>query len=127
MTTLCRLPTGRRPVALNRHHRDASGNVSGAVIDVDLLGLEIRVERVPPELAPHAALLVATPQRLTRRRLAVVDPHDARSDTTRGVERQVDVAGPNRRGQAVFGVVGLTDHLVRVLESEDGGHRTEDL
>ena len=53
-----------------------SRSQSSAEVDVDLFRLEVGIECIRAELATDPALLVATPHRLTRRRLAVVDPHD---------------------------------------------------
>ncbi len=73
-------------------------------------------------------LLEAAPHRLAGRRLAVVDPDHAGPDGPGGARSALrDVAGPDRRRQAVLGVVGHGGHLVDVVEREHGGDRAEDL
>ena len=57
----------------------------------------------------------------------VVDPYAARVDLTRGTVSSDDVAGPDRGGQPVRGVVGQVDRLVVGVERQDHQHRPEHL
>src|SRR5437764_13342194 len=74
-------------------------------IDVDLFDVEVFLDAPFPELAADAALLVAAPRRLDVGRLHVVHPDDAGAQVLDHPHRAEDVAGPDRRRQAVESVV----------------------
>src|SRR5262245_44459441 len=107
--------------------RGQDGSDGSRQVDVDLLRLEVGVERVRSELTTDAALLEAAPHGLARRGLAVVDPHDAGPHGPSGGEGAADVTGPDRRRQPVLGVVAHPDDLVDVGERQHGHDGTEDL
>ena len=56
-----------------------------------------------------------------------IHPHRAGVNFFRDAMRAIQVLGPDARGQAVVGVVGVTDHFLFVVERRDGDDRAEDL
>ena len=95
--------------------------------DEDVLDLGERVERVGTELAAEAGLLEAAERRRVAHRRVRVDRQVAGLDAAGDPQRAPDVAGPDRAGQAVLGVVGHPDRVGLVVERHHRHHRAEDL
>src|SRR6185437_190707 len=57
----------------------------------------------------------------------LVHLNEARFQALRRIERSLEVARPDRRGEAVIGVVGLTNGVLIIAELDDASHRAEDL
>ncbi len=74
--------------------------------DEDVLLLGERVRRVRAELPAEAGLLEAAERRPVAHRRVRVDAEVAGLDPARDPQRPADVAGEDRAGQAVLGVVG---------------------
>src|SRR5256885_15182537 len=78
-----------------------------AQVDDDILDLRKEIDPVPPQLAPEAALLVATERGVDVIDGRVVDRDVARLQPPRNSVGDRDVACPDRRAEAVGDVVGL--------------------
>src|SRR5690606_30706808 len=100
---------------------------SSAEIDPHALDLRVQVERVLPELAPVAGLLVAAERGRGVEGVIGVDPDGARLDATRDAVGALDVARPDSGGEAVDRGVRQSDRLFLVAEGQRGQHRAEDL
>src|SRR3954451_9653555 len=98
-----------------------------ARVDDDALRLEIELERLEPELAAEARLLVAAERDPRERGVRHVDADGARLDARCDAVAARRVARPDRRHQPVLDVVGDTDRVLLVLERDDGNDRAEDL
>src|ERR1700742_2624246 len=97
----------------------------GRVIDVLQLGVVL--ERVGAELAADARLLEAAEGRAHPHRAVRVDRDHAGLDRPRDAQRAPPVAGPDRAGKAVDGVVGEPDRLGLAAERDHRDDRAEDL
>src|SRR5205807_89206 len=75
-------------------------------IDEDLFGLEIFFESPGAQLAAKAGLLVAAPGSFDIRWLHVIDPNNTGTQGFDDAEGFIDIASPDRGGQAVGSVVG---------------------
>src|ERR671920_545847 len=89
--------------------------------------IEVRLQAVAAALAAEARLLVAAERRGRVELVERVGPDDARTELVRDGEDPRTLLRPDPRRQAVRGVVGLGDRLVRGAEAEDGQHGAEDL
>ncbi len=76
---------------------------------------------------PRPELLDAAIGHVGLHHQVLVDLHEPGLEPLGGVERGLEIAGPDGGGQAVFGVVGLADGVLVILELDDAGHRPEDL
>ena len=95
--------------------------------DEDVLLLGERVRGVRAELAAEPGLLVAAERRPVAHRRVRVHAEVAGLDAARDPQRPADVAGEDRAGQAVLGVVGQRDRLLLVVERHHRDDRPEDL
>src|SRR5215207_42916 len=94
---------------------------------VDVLYLRVVVQGVRSQLASDAGLLEAAE--------GGGDPHGgvgvygdhARLHAPRHAQGARAVLGPDRTGETIFGVVGLTNSIIFVLERYDGDDGAEDL
>src|ERR1700679_266482 len=69
-------------------------------IDIDLLGLEILVNAMNPQLPAEARLLKATPRRFHASRLHVINPHNTSADGLNHAHGAINIARPDGRGQS---------------------------
>ena len=90
-------------------HSSSSRRVSRGDEDVLLLGERVRGVRA--ELAAEAGLLEAAERRPVAHRGVRVDAEVAGLDAARDPQRPAEVAGEDRAGQPVLGVVGQRDGL----------------
>src|SRR5215210_1488525 len=95
--------------------------------DVDVLYLRIVVEGVRAELAPDAGLLEAAEGCANPYGSVGVYGDHTRLHAPRHAQGAGAVLGPDRTGEAVDGVVGLTNSVHFVLERDHRYHRAEDL
>src|SRR6267142_1337917 len=95
--------------------------------DADVLGLGEEAQRFLASLAADAALLHSAERRPEVAQHPAVDPDDAGGDPVGHAVRPAEIAGPERRGQAVVGAVGQADDLVLGGERRDGDDRPENL
>ena len=97
--------------------------------EMHLDGLELGegIDAEPAELAPDAALLVATERQLGVTLEEGVDPDRARPDGSAHADGGVEVAGPDTRGQAERRGVRDPSRLFGRVERQDGQDRPEDL
>src|SRR5947207_7692269 len=95
--------------------------------DEDALRLQIEVERLEPELAAEARLLVAAERDAGERRVRRVDPNRPGLDPAREAMAARGIARPHRRHQPVAHVVRDADRILLVLERDHGDDRPEDL
>src|SRR4051794_36913580 len=114
------LPARRPPLRCS-----AVGTGSGRI--EDRLDLGVVVERVRAQLAAVARLLEAAERRRHPHRGVGVDRQHAGLECARHAQRLRTVAGPDRAGKPVDGVVGERDRLFLVAEGDHDRHRTEDL
>src|SRR5450755_827356 len=94
---------------------------------VDVLRLPILVETGRAELTTDARLLEATPLRLGKIRMIVVDPNGSMPKSPGNPLAAAGVTGPHRAGQAVDRVIADRNGLVLGAEPLDRQDRTEDL
>src|SRR5271155_1612015 len=96
-------------------------------IDINLLGLEILVNAMDPQLPAEARLLKASPRRFYARRLHMINPHHTSADGLNHAHGTIDIARPDGCGQSERGVVGNLERLALVLEWDHADHRAKDL
>src|SRR5436189_3127332 len=88
--------------------------------DENALRLQVEVERLEPELAAEAGLLVAAERDAGERRVRRVDADRPGLDAAREAMAASGIARPHRRHQAVAHVVRDPDRVLLVLERDDG-------
>ena len=91
------------------------------------LRLEVELERLEPELAAEAGLLVAAERDAREGGVRHVDPDRARLDPAREPVAARGIARPDRRHQPVLDVVRDPDRVLLVLERDHRHDRAEDL
>src|SRR5829696_5536738 len=92
----------------------------------DRLQLDVVGQALDAELAPEARPLVAA-ERGDEVHRVLVHAVRAGADAPGDVETLVDVAGPDRAGQAVLAVVGDAHCVIGVVVGDDREHGPEDL
>src|SRR5262249_23029297 len=101
--------------------------MTSAEMDPHGLCLRVVAERLPAPVAAGTGLLSAAPGLGHAAMVEAVDPDHACLDVAPGVDRGVEVLGPDAGGQAIDRVVGDRDRVVEVLERQHGADRAEDL
>ena len=91
------------------------------------LRLEVELDRLEPELATEAGLLVAAERNARERRVRHVDPDGAGLDPRGDAMAASGVAGPDAGHEPVLDVVRDPDRVLLVLERDHGHDRAEDL
>src|SRR5262249_39085632 len=89
--------------------------------------LRVLLERVVPALAPESGFLVAAEREARVIEVVGVDPHRPGLQRLRRSEGLLDVARPDRGGEAVDGAVADGDGFALVPEGQRGEDRSEDL
>src|SRR5439155_12701396 len=107
------------PVTTATRSRNRSVN-SILRVDEDVLHVGERGQRVRAEFAPEAGLLHAAERRPVPHRGVRVDAQRAGLDRPGHPQRPAQVAGPQRSGQPVLGVVGHPDRVRLALERQHG-------
>ena len=108
-----------------RSRRAGLGRDSG--LPVGVVGDAVLGQALAPALAAEAAFAIAAEAGGGVEQVGRIDPDDAGLDARRDLERAIDVLGPDGGGEAVAGVVGERDRLVRRAEGHRDQHRAEDL
>src|SRR5207249_11078862 len=88
--------------------------------------LQILPHTFPTALAPESRFPVPPEPRGRVEQIGAIDPHDARFDLGRYVEREVDVLGPHARREAVRRVVRELHGLGGGAARHRDEHRAED-
>ena len=108
-------------------HRDAAGVPFPSPHSSFPVRFEVLPHPLPAALAAEPGFAVAAEAGGRIEQVGAVDPHHARLDLGRDVEREVDVLGPDARRQAVGGVVGQLHSLRGSAERHRDENRPEDL
>ncbi|MNF78219.1 hypothetical protein D3C84_603920 [compost metagenome] len=85
------------------------------------------LQRIAGQVLAVAGTLEAAMGHLADQHEVAVDPGAAVLQASGDLHGLVQVAGPHRRGQAVFGVVGPIHRGSQFVEAGDGDHRAEHL
>src|SRR3954462_8324453 len=83
------------------------------------------LQRVDRQVLAVSRALEAPVRHLVHQREVSVYPSTTVLKTARYPHRPRDIAGPDRRGQAVFGLIGPFDSFFRFGEPRHGHHRTK--
>src|SRR5881398_2054241 len=94
--------------------------------DENVFDFCVELQRVHAELASDATSLVTAERRLLVDAPAAVDAEHAGADAAGNPQRAADVAGPDRAGKTIRGVIDKPYDFVLVGERDDGEHRSED-
>ncbi len=104
-----------------------SGRVSAMLLRrLRPLRLGVGERALAAAFPPVAGFLVAAEPGGRVEQVGRVDPHHARLELRRDIEREVDRFRPDRRGEPVGGVVGERDGLLRRAEAHRHRDRPED-
>src|ERR1700728_3427680 len=91
------------------------------------LGLGVHLHRHAAVFAPHAGLLVAAEGHVRINQIVAADPHGARLDARNQAMRRRQIVRPDAGAQAIRGVIGSADHIVKIIETLRHQYRPEDL
>src|SRR5690606_11453628 len=116
-----------RPRTSARGRRPAVPRAASAQVDPYALDLRVQLERVEPELAALARLLVAAERGRRIERMVGVDPDGPGLQLARDAVRTLHVARPDPGGEPVDRPVGERDGLLLVPERHRRQHGAEDL
>ena len=86
---------------------------------VDDFALRILLQAIETLLTSDAGLFRAAEGHVDREFQMLVHPYGAAVDPHRNVDSALEIVGPDRAPQAVFGCVGTVDHLVDAVVGED--------
>src|SRR5882757_1990869 len=93
----------------------------------DGLGVGVLGEAFEAVLDAQAGLLMSAEGNVGREAVDLVDPDSTRLDLLCDSAGEGDVLTPDRRGKAIFGVVGAGDDILDIVELEQRQHRSERL
>src|SRR6267378_4144218 len=95
--------------------------------DPHRLGLQIRVERLAPQIAAEPAGLEPAERRARVVEVVAVDPNRAGANRPGGAVRFLDILRPDPGREAVHRLIRDLYPVVEVIERQHGQHRPEDL
>ena len=106
--------------ALRRGAREAAG------LGLWRVGDSVLGQALAPALAAEAAFPIAAEAGRRVEHVGRIDPDHASLDARRDLKSAIDVLRPDGRREAVAGVVGESDRLVRRAEGRGDQHGAED-
>jgi hypothetical protein len=92
-----------------------------------MIALQVLVHPLATTLSPEATFTVAAESGGGIEQIRAVDPHHARLDLRRDVEREIDALAPHTRRETVLRVVGKSHRFGRSAEGHRHEHWSEDL